>query len=191
MRFTRKILVLAAASATLNACATGEQLRHTRAPASSARDAYAGTVASAADAAAVRAWEDASRLALRSGLSIPPSFQERVRFPTGAPHAIAYRFTLREGQRLQVSHRSMDGGGALFTDMFQDLGGEIFRPVASAPRGGRSLTFTAPATGEFVLRLQPELGGFGLYDIHVEGDAATDATRASTSSRPGGRPSSP
>jgi peptidoglycan LD-endopeptidase LytH len=171
MKATRKILVLATTSYVLSACATGEHHRYSaRPPAESARDAYAGSIASGADAAAVRAWEEASRRALRSGLSIPASFHEKVRFPTGAPYAVAYRFTLRQGQRLHVRHQPLDGGGALFTDVFQDLGGDIFRPVDAASRGARTLTFTARSSGEFVLRLQPELGGTGLYEISVEGD---------------------
>jgi peptidoglycan LD-endopeptidase LytH len=164
------LLVLAVGTSTLSACATGEQLRHNRAPAGSARDTYAGGVTSSADVAAVRAWEEASRRALRSGLSIPPSFHERVRFPGGAPHAIAYRFTLREGQSLRIRHEPLDGGGALFTEVFQDLGGDMFRPAGAAGRGVRELAFTARTTGEFVLRLQPEIGGHGLYEVHVEGD---------------------
>jgi murein DD-endopeptidase MepM/ murein hydrolase activator NlpD len=165
-----KALVLALAAYTLSACAMGEQLRHGRPPAESARDAYAHAIHGAADPAAVRAWEDASRHALRSGLAIPPSFRERVLFPAGTPHAVAYRFTLRAGQRLNIRYAPLDGGGPLFADMFQDLGGDIFRPVDAAPRGGRDLAFTATATGEFVLRLQPELGRGGLYEISAESD---------------------
>jgi peptidoglycan LD-endopeptidase LytH len=170
MRITTTVLVLALGTSTLSACATGEQFRHSRAPAGSARDAYAGAISASADIAEVRAWEAASRRALRSGLSIPASFHERLRFPAGAPHAIAYRFTLREGQRLHIRHAPLDGGGALFTEIFQDLGGDIFRPAGAAGRGVRELTFTARATGEFVLRLQPELGGSGLYEVRVEAD---------------------
>lgn len=163
---------MAAAAVALNACAAGEQTRYNRAPTpTSPRDVYAGTLGADADPAAVRAWEDASRRALRSGLTIPASFQERVRFPAGEPHAVAYRFTLREGQRLHIRHRALEGGAYLFAEVFQDLGGDIFRPVDSAPRGGRDLTFTARSTGSFVLRLQPEIGGSGLYEISVDGDA--------------------
>lgn len=172
MRNSRKILVLATVSYALSACATGEQIRFSRPPASSARDAYAGSLAAGADAAAVRAWEEAGRRALRSGLSIPASFHERVRFPATEAHAVAYRFTLREGQRLHIRHQPLDGAGPLFTEVFQDLGGELFRPADAAGRGARSMTFTARTTGEFVLRMQPELGGGGLYEISVEGDVA-------------------
>jgi peptidoglycan LD-endopeptidase LytH len=170
MHTARKTLVLAAATFALSACATGEQLRHNRPAAGPARDATAAAHAGG-DATAVRAWEEAGSRALRTGLFIPPSFNERVRFPAGQPHAITYRFTLREGQRLLIRHTALDGGGALATDMFQHLGGEIFRPVDAAPRGGRELAFTARATGEFVLRLQPQVGASGLYEISVEGDS--------------------
>jgi peptidoglycan LD-endopeptidase LytH len=134
------------------------------------RDLHAGAVAASGDAAAVRAWEEASRRALRSGLSIAPSFRERVRFPAAAPHAVAYRFTLREGQTLRISHHALDGGALLFMDMFQHVGGEIYRPVASARADDAGLTFAARVTGEYVLRLQPPVGASGSYEIGVDGD---------------------
>jgi peptidoglycan LD-endopeptidase LytH len=171
MRSTRKILVLVGAATLASACATGEQFRSGRQPSAppSARDAYAGTMATA-DVAALRSWEEAASRALRSGLSVPASFREHIRFPQDRPHAVAYRFTLLQGQRLHVSYEAIEEGPPLFAEIFQHLGGEVFRPAGAAPRGGRQLSFTAGATGEFVLRLQPPVGGAGLYAISVEGD---------------------
>jgi peptidoglycan LD-endopeptidase LytH len=173
MKLTRTTILLAG-SLTLGACATGEQLTHPRAtPPASARDAHAtaATRGERTDDSRVRAWEDASRRAIRSGLSIAPSFRERVRFPAGAPHAIAYRFALREGQVLRIAYRPLDGDVTLFTEMFEYLGGEVYRPAGATPRGSTELTFTARTTGEYVLRLQPEIGGSGLFEVAVDGDS--------------------
>jgi peptidoglycan LD-endopeptidase LytH len=159
------------AALTLGGCVHGERIMQPRpGSATAVRDAYAAERARA-DAAAVQAWEEASRRAVRSGLSIAPSFSERVRFPAGEPHAIAYRFTLREGQALRVRHNALDGGGLLFSEMFQHLGGEIYRPARTARHGSSDLSFTAHTTGEYVLRLQPGIGGSGLYEITVDGDS--------------------
>ncbi|CAN5759861.1 hypothetical protein BH23GEM9_BH23GEM9_37210 [soil metagenome] len=136
----------------------------------SARDAYSKELA-VLDEEALRAWEAASRSALRSGLSIAPSFHERVRFPADAAHAIAYRFALREGQTLRIRIERPGGDGALFADMFQALRGDIFRPVFEATRGAGDVRFTATATGDYVLRLQPRIDG-GLFDIFVEGNSS-------------------
>jgi peptidoglycan LD-endopeptidase LytH len=178
MKQVRKTLVVVAATFALSACATGERFGSASKPrpatatqppaAATAWDSYARQLA-AVDPAALRQWEDASRRALRSGLSVAPTFRERVRFPASAPHAIAYRFNLREGQLLRITIEPLDDGSRLFTDMFQALGGEIFRPVEVAAARGRELHFRARSTGEFVLRLQPELGG-GSYEVLVEGD---------------------
>jgi peptidoglycan LD-endopeptidase LytH len=170
MKLTGKTLVLM--SLVLSACAHGERLNQpSRSAVTAPRDVYAGATHAHLEPAAVRAWEAASRRALRSGLMISPSFREHVRFPVGEAHAVAYRFTLREGQVLRIRHMSLDGGGALFTDIFEHLGGEVFRPAGSAGRGASELTFAAQTTGDYVLRLQPEVGGSGLYEIAVDGDA--------------------
>ena len=92
-----------------------------------ARDVYAAGVVS--DPASLRAWEGASRRALRSGLRIAPSFRERIAFPAGEPHAIAYRFTMVRGQTLRVSVTPIGDAVDVFTDAFHFMGGDVFRPV--------------------------------------------------------------
>jgi peptidoglycan LD-endopeptidase LytH len=183
MMLARTFLPALGLALVFSACATGERLPHgtagrgaraavpVRSPApASPRDDYARELASIGGDV-LRAWEDASRRALRSGLSIAPSFRERVRFPADAPHAVAYRFPLREGQTLRIRITGLDTGGALFADMFHAIGGDLFRPVYSAPRRAREVHFTARITGEYVLRLQPQVDG-GLFDIVVEGNSS-------------------
>jgi peptidoglycan LD-endopeptidase LytH len=184
MKLSRTTLVLAAAALVMSACAAGERSHTPRtqprlqprpvmtAPVAatlSARDVYAAGIAGYTDPAELRGWEEASRLALRSGLSIPPSFRERVRFPAGSPHAVAYRFALRQGDVLHVRVVGLDGGRPLFADVFQPVAAELFRPVHSAPAGESEFIVEARVTGAYVLRLQPELGSGGLYEVLVEG----------------------
>jgi peptidoglycan LD-endopeptidase LytH len=181
MKRSRTTLVLAAALFVLGGCAFGERSHTPRShpgppprtvpapPAVSARDSYAAELASRVGPRQLRDWEEASRLALRSGLSISPSFRERVRFPADAPHAVAYRFVLRQGEVLHVRVLGLDGGPPLFADVFQPVAAELFRPVHSAPAGAGELLVEARITGEYVLRLQPEYGSGGLYEVTVEG----------------------
>lgn len=135
-----------------------------------ARDIYAASVVS--DPGSLRAWEEASRRALRSGLRIAPSFRERIAFPAGEPHAIAYRFTMVRGQTLRVRVTPMGDAVDIFADAFHFMGGDIFRPVHWARRSDGGGTLVARTDGEFVLRLQPRLRQSGTYEVAVHGGTA-------------------
>jgi peptidoglycan LD-endopeptidase LytH len=184
MKLARTSLMsITAAALLLSACTAGERLptgtagslrRPVPLPVSrlsvpqSGRELYAQQL-ELEDPAALRSWEAASRSALRSGLNVAPSFRERVRFPAGEAHAIAYRFSLREGQTLRIDIEALDAAGGLYADVFQAVGGDVFRPVTALP--GTGALFTARVTGEYVLRLQPQLRG-GLWDVVVEGGSS-------------------
>jgi hypothetical protein len=136
------VLAGAALAGALAGCVPGERMAPGRSQpqprvAESPRDAYAARLAMTAHPADVQAWEDVSRRALRAGLAIAPSFRERVRLPADTPHAVAYRFAMAEGQTLHIGFALTPGATPLFADLFQVVGGEIFRPVESAPRGAR------------------------------------------------------
>lgn len=153
------------------ACATGERSdqrsRPRPTPQTAARDALVAELSARAGGVATDV-DDASRRALRSGLSVPSSFREQVRFPDAA-YAVAYRMTLRRGDVLRVRIDDVEGGGPLVADVFQPMAGGLFRPVHSHPRGTGELHFEAFSSGEYVVRLQPEPGSRGLYGITVEG----------------------
>jgi hypothetical protein len=152
-------------------CAAGERPPALRPTAvRSERDIHAASAR--ANPAALRAWEDASRRALRSGLQITPSFRERIVFPEGREQAIAYRVTLVRGQSLRVHVAPGDGAAAVFTDMFHYVGRDMFRPVHWARQSPGSSTFVARTDGEYVLRLQPPIGAGGVYDVALLSDAA-------------------
>jgi peptidoglycan LD-endopeptidase LytH len=184
MKLSRTTPVLVAAALVLGGCAAGErpdprsraQPRAHRPPVAvvlSPRDAYAAELARRVTSEQLRSWESASRDALRAGLTIMPSFRERIRFPTEDPHAVAYRFALRQGEVLQVRVSGLDGGAPLFADVFQAVSGELFRPVQSARTGAAAFVVEARTSGEYVLRLQPEYGSGGLYEVEVAGTAGS------------------
>lgn len=168
MRLTTTILL---GSVLLAGCAAGEPGPAPRPTAvRSDRDVYAASTR--ASPAARKAWEEASRRALRSGERITPSFREQVSLPEGRPGAVAYRIPMVRGQSLRISVTSASGADDVFTDMFHHVGGEIFRPVHWARRSADGGTFTATTDGEFVLRVQPRIGAGGIYDVAVLGNAA-------------------
>ncbi|HUF49753.1 MAG TPA: M23 family metallopeptidase [Longimicrobiales bacterium] len=154
----------------LSGCVRGERIGELRpSRGGTPRDAHALAAELTAAPAALQAWESASARALRAGLSIAPSFRERVRFPAGSPHAIAYRFTVARGQTLRV-RVTPHGGGQIFADMFQAITSDMFRHVSTAR--SNALEFVAPVAGDYVLRLQPPLGAGGLFDVTVLAEAA-------------------
>ena len=154
----------------LGGCAAGERSVAPRPTAvRSERDIHA---AAARSHPGRRSWEDASRRALRSGLRITPSFRERVAFQGGAAQAVAYRFTLARGQSLRVQLAPVAGTATVFADMFQFVGGDMFRPVHWAEKSARSGRFVARADGEYVLRVQPRIGARGTVDVSVLSEAS-------------------
>lgn len=169
MKHNRTILI--GITLLTSGCAAGE---HTYAPRPtvvvSQRDEYAA--ASRARPSALRAWEQASRGALRSARAIAPSHRERVIFRDGKAEAAAYRLSLVRGQSVRVSVTRVRGAPDVFTDMFHHAAGGVFRPVHWDGRSGGSSTFIARADGEYVLRVQPRIGAGGAYDLTVQSNVA-------------------
>lgn len=152
----------------LGACAPGERISSPTPRAGAPRDSHAVDAQKKAEAVRLQAWEDAGRRALRSGVGMAPSFRERVRFPAGQPHAVAYRFRLGAGERLDLRIDALDGGGGLLADVFQIMEADGFRLVQSAVGLGAS-TFEAGVAGDYVVRLQPPVDAGGLYDVTMGG----------------------
>jgi murein DD-endopeptidase MepM/ murein hydrolase activator NlpD len=155
------------AALLLSGCAAGERHASPRPTAvRSERDVYAASVR--VDPMRLRAWEDASRRALRSGVEITPSYRERIALPSDEAYAVAYSVMMVRGQRLRVSVAAADGA-AVFTDMFHHVGSDIFRPVHWERQSSGGGTFVARTDGEYVLRVQPPIGAGGVFDVAVLG----------------------
>ncbi len=125
------------------------------------RDRYESELLASAAATSVhyRAWVSEGRRALRSGLSIRPSFREIVEFDRADATAIGYRLELRRGQRLRVQLDRQSFDGRLFAELFEEIGSNdpIYRVVHSADERTREFSFEAHTDGVHVLRVQPEL----------------------------------
>lgn len=119
-------------------------------------------------------WSEEARRALRSGLSIRPSFREIVHFPVDQPLAVSYRLEMRRGQKLHVKLERRSFDGQLFAELFEEIGSDnaVYRLVQSADAKKNEITFEATADGVHVLRLQPELLKGGDVAITVTTAAA-------------------
>ena len=126
-----------------------------------ARDRYESDVlgTSLANTAAYHAWVAEGRRALRSGLSIRPSFREVVHFDRSEATAIGYRLDLRRGQRIRVQLARQSYNGRLFAELHEEIGSTdpVFRLVHSAGDDVREFSVEARTDGVHVLRVQPEI----------------------------------
>lgn len=155
----------------IGACAAGEHSPLPRATAvRSERDAYAASAR--ARPSALRAWEQASRRALRSGRAIAPSHREQLTFRDGKAEAAAYRLSLIRGQSVRVRVTPVRNTTGVFMDMFHHPGGEMFRPVHWDRQSNGTSTFIARRDGEYVLRIQPRIGVGGVYELAVTSDVS-------------------
>lgn len=166
-----EIGILVGVALLAGGCAPGEPTMTVRPTAvRSERDVYAASMRF--DRSALRAWENASRRALRGSRHIAPSFRERIAFGGDRPQAAAFRVSLARGQTLQVSVTPAGASPDVFTDMFHVIGGDIFRPVHWARHSSDGGTFIARTDGVYVLRVQPRIGADGVYDLSVKGNAS-------------------
>jgi murein DD-endopeptidase MepM/ murein hydrolase activator NlpD len=134
-----------------------------------------------------QAWMDAARRALEHPLALEPPYQEEGFFPQEQPAALGYRFPLRRGQRLTVRVELEDGQTRetrLFVDLFRATPDTMRPPVhVLSPEPGAPLVFEPRRSGEYLVRIQPELLRGGRFSVTIENDAALTFPVAGRSSR--------
>ncbi|MFN2386155.1 MAG: peptidoglycan DD-metalloendopeptidase family protein [Thermoanaerobaculia bacterium] len=126
------------------------------------------------NAALGREWIAAAGTALAASVPRTPPFQETGYFAPDRPEAVAYRFPLVRGQRLVVEVQWQTSEPTrLFLDLFVE--GEAPDPpqrVLSAEEAATSVQYEAESSGNFILRLQPELLRGGRFSIVSRVEAA-------------------
>jgi peptidoglycan LD-endopeptidase LytH len=125
------------------------------------------------ETALAREWLTAAEQALHSPVQVSLPILEQGYLSPERPRAIAYRVTLPRGRRLVLSTDLTAAPAALvFIDVyaFPEGAGDSLRHVAAADSGARSLEFEPQSTGEYVIRLQPELLRGGRYKLTVRAD---------------------
>jgi hypothetical protein len=119
-------------------------------------------------------WMAAAEGAKVRPLPLELPYQEEGFFAQENPTALGYRFSLRRGQRLTVQ---VDLNSAADTRVFLDLfrlAPDTLRPPVHvyAPDSGSELVFEPRRTGEYLLRIQPELLRGGRFRVIIRNDAA-------------------
>lgn len=120
-----------------------------------------------------QAWMAAAREALEHPLVLEPPYQEEGFFAQEEPAALGYRFPLRRGQRLTVTLELNGGDARLFVDLFRAAPDTLRPPVhILSPEPGAPLVFEPRRSGEYLVRIQPELLRSGRFRVTIENDAS-------------------
>ncbi|MCA9737584.1 MAG: peptidoglycan DD-metalloendopeptidase family protein [Gemmatimonadetes bacterium] len=133
---------------------------------------YAASLAQAGldSTAAGGDWIGEGRRALAAPLAVDLPHREDGYLDPVTPTALGYRFPLRRGQRLRLDLvRDEVRPGRLFVDLFRipgDSTSELFHEL-DLPPDSSTLEFDAPRTGDYLLRVQPELLRGGAFALEL------------------------
>src|SRR5918999_1776984 len=118
------------------------------------------------DTAMGRAWVSAAARALQQPRDASAPFSAEGTFDAAVPAAMAWRFVVERGRRIEVDVE-LDGGGELFVDLYREESNETrsYEQVTSAATGARVLEYEPPNDSVYVLRVQPELLRGGRYRV--------------------------
>ena len=109
------------------------------------------------DSPLARRWVEAAEAALMDATPVSLPHVEARWFPASAPSAIAFRASVKRGQRLAADARlESEAPMQLFVDLFE-MTDDGLEHVASAGRDARQLSFDIRRDATYVMRVQPEL----------------------------------
>lgn len=172
---SRRLFVHATLVSLVGACSVVEELRNEP---STAYDRYARALTDAglANTALGRDWLLASDSAMQAPLEVQLPFREAGVYSRGEARAVAYAVSLTDGQLLTATVRAEGLPLQFFVDLFEQTG-DTAKPFAhratadSAKSAGKwsefILRYEARRTGDYVIRLQPELLREGRFDLTV------------------------
>lgn len=162
-----------AALILLGACSVVEELRD-EPPTAYDRYARSLTDAGLANTALGRDWLVASDSAMHAPLEVQLPFREAGVYSRGEARAVAFALSLTDGQLLTATLRAEGLPLQFFVDLFEQTG-DTAKPfvhratVDSATNAGDwsefTLQYEARRTGNYVIRLQPELLREGRFDL--------------------------
>jgi murein DD-endopeptidase MepM/ murein hydrolase activator NlpD len=99
-------------------------------------------------------------------ISIP--YKETGYFPEEKVTSTALRFNAKRGQKLRIAiSKKPVTNFNIYADLFEETDGQQPRLIASADTVGAALDHEVKQTGNFILRLQPELLRSGEYTLTI------------------------
>jgi murein DD-endopeptidase MepM/ murein hydrolase activator NlpD len=110
-------------------------------------------------------WLTVSKIALSAPQTIQLPYRQVGYFHTGKPRALALQFTAKQGERINFDLVKKTGTGfVIYADLFKKDGTSASHLLA-ADTAGSQFGFDVDETGNYILRLQPELYRTGEYNL--------------------------
>jgi peptidoglycan LD-endopeptidase LytH len=112
-----------------------------------------------------RAWLQASKKALESPQSVQLPYGQIGYFQPGKPRSLGLRFRAKHGEKLTFALNGKLVGFVIYSDLFRANNTDA--PLLSADTSSSQFSFDVDETGEYILRLQPELFRSGQYNLTI------------------------
>ena len=113
-----------------------------------------------------RAWLAASKKALEDPQAIQLPYRQIGYFQPDKPRSLGLKFHAKQGEQLTfVFTKKNSAGFTIYSDIFK--GYQVSKPVFSADTALTQFSFDVEETGDYVLRLQPELFRSGEYSLSI------------------------
>lgn len=112
-----------------------------------------------------RAWLAASKKALEAPQSIQLPYRQIGYFGPDKPRSLGLKFRAKQGEKLIFTLNKKLAGFVVYSDLFKAAGADA--PLLSADTSSAQFSFDVEETGEYILRLQPELFRSGEYNLTI------------------------
>jgi peptidoglycan LD-endopeptidase LytH len=112
-----------------------------------------------------RAWLAASNKALEVPQSIQLPYRQIGYFGPDKPRSLGLKFRAKQGEKLTFTLNKKLAGFVVYSDLFKATGADA--PLLSADTSAAQFSFDVDETGEYILRLQPELFRSGEYNLTI------------------------
>jgi len=103
------------------------------------------------------AWINAAESSIEKALTINIPFREAGYFDAGKIPATAYQFSATKGQKVTISVNKKPVGSALYLDLWYLADLNTQKRIASADTLNSPIQYEIEDTGNYLIRLQPEL----------------------------------
>ncbi|MDQ7947207.1 MAG: M23 family metallopeptidase [Pedobacter sp.] len=114
------------------------------------------------------AWLATAQQSLQKALLITVPYQEKGYFAAEKIDAATFRFKLVRGEKLKIAlNKKPSDGFKIYIDLWSYQQGQPLKFVATADTLLNQMEVPIAETGDYLLRLQPELLGSGSYELMI------------------------
>jgi len=115
-----------------------------------------------------RQWLAASEKALQHPVDVPLPYRHLGNFSNTKPQAIGLKFVAKQGQRLTFYlDKKQAANFVLYAELYkQDVNGKTSL-LQSPDTNITEFVYDIPETGQYILKIQPQLNRVGAYDLSI------------------------